>query len=179
MPAHKVTEESELSAKQLAFVRYFVEGNDAKQAAELAGYSKKSAKALGSKLAQKPHIQAAIAREREKLNKRTHRNLDDVVAEIEKIAFTDLVKDGLIKDKTKLEALKTLGQHLGMFSGSDELKLQRAIEQLVARLRERVPVEAYDRLVEAFAAEMGLPSLGQQAASPPAADEGSAGPTTH
>lgn len=177
--AKSSNERTTLSARQLAFVREYLVDNDAKAAAIRAGYSPHSAKELGYKLTLKPLVAKAIADEREKLNKRVRRNLEDVVAEIELIAFAKLIEKGTIKDSVKLEALKTLGQHLGMFTGSDELKLQRAIEQLFDRVRERVPAESYDRLVEAFAAEMGLASLGQQAAPTPAADEGGAGPLTH
>lgn len=176
------TKDTPLTAKQLAFIRYFIELNDAQAAAIKAGYSERSAKELGYQLLQRPNVAAAVAAEREKLNKRTRRNLVDVVAEIETIAFVKLVDKGLIKDTTKLDALKTLGHHLGMFTGSDELKVQRAVEQLLDRIRERVPVEAYDRVVQALAAEMGLPELGEQESPAPAANEGAAGdsgPVTH
>lgn len=49
-----------LSLKQLAFIDYYIETLNAAKAAEMAGYSKKTARFIGAENLTKPNIKAAI-----------------------------------------------------------------------------------------------------------------------
>lgn len=79
-----------LSQKQRAFAREYMIDLNATQAAIRAGYSPNSARRTGSKMLQKPHIQALIQEEMRKLEERTNVRADDVLRELGRIAFSDI-----------------------------------------------------------------------------------------
>ena len=76
-----------LTQKEKAFVEeYFIDLNQTK-AAIRAGYSAKTARAAGCRLAHKEAVAAAIAKEREKRSHRISLDADRVVQELARIAF--------------------------------------------------------------------------------------------
>jgi len=79
-----------LNVREASFVREYLVGLCGKAAAIRAGYSPKSAEVTASKMLAKPRIQAAIAKAMEDRAKRTEKSADDVVRELNRMAFTDI-----------------------------------------------------------------------------------------
>ena len=79
-----------LTAKQEAFVDEYLIDLNATQAAIRAGYSKKTAKSLGSENLTKPDIVAAIATEQAKRSERTKIDADWVLTRLADEATADL-----------------------------------------------------------------------------------------
>lgn len=93
---------AKLTEKQQRFVEEYLIDLNATQAAIRAGYSAKTADAIGCENLTKPNIQQAIAEHMAERSRRTGVNQDRVVLELAKIAFvrmTDVVdSNGRIKD---------------------------------------------------------------------------------
>ncbi len=86
-----------LNPKQEAFVQNYLLTMNATEAAKLSGYSTKTAKAIGSSLLKNPNVAAAVNRERDRLADRYDVNLERVVRELARIAFSsmaDFMKPG-------------------------------------------------------------------------------------
>lgn len=77
---------TKLSEKQKAFCRYYMEFNNATEAAKKAGYSEKTAVHQGSRLLTKIHIQEEIARLREPLEKESIMTAQEVMQHFTAIA---------------------------------------------------------------------------------------------
>lgn len=96
-----MAKKGKLTEKQQRFVDEYLIDLNATQAAIRAGYSVKTADAIGCENLTKPNIQQAIAKRMAERSKRTGINQDRVVLELAKIAFvkmTDIVDDhGRIK----------------------------------------------------------------------------------
>lgn len=94
-----------LSNKQKAFVREYLIDLNATQAAIRAGYSQKTAPAIGHENLKKPDIQAAIQKAQKEAQKRTEITLDRVLQEMAKVAFSDLRKvlgpEGVLLDPSE------------------------------------------------------------------------------
>lgn len=78
-----------LNAKQERFVQEFLVDLNATQAAIRAGYSKDTAKSIGSENLTKPDIQAAIAKGKAKRSKKVEISQERVVQEMAKLALAD------------------------------------------------------------------------------------------
>ena len=81
-----------LTAKQERFVAEYLIDLNATQAAIRAGYSEKTAHAIGPENLGKPLIQAAISQAQAKRSERTEITQDRVLSELAKIGFSDLRK---------------------------------------------------------------------------------------
>lgn len=96
-----------LNQRQAAFVREYLVDLNATAAAIRAGYSEKTARAIGCENLTKPDIQAAIQEEMAKRAQRTEITADKVLKEFAKLAFFDprnLFDDkGNPKDITELD----------------------------------------------------------------------------
>ena len=96
-----------LNQRQAAFVREYLVDLNATAAAIRAGYSEKTARAIGCENLTKPDIQAAIQQEMAKRAQRTEITADKVLKEFAKLAFFDprnLFDDkGNPKDITELD----------------------------------------------------------------------------
>jgi len=101
-----------LTSKQQQFVLEYLKDLNATQAAIRAGYSKKTARSIGAENLSKPYINEAIQKEMDKRSERVKMDADDVLKEIKELAFRNKEKD----DKLMLEALKTYGKHLKLFT---------------------------------------------------------------
>lgn len=93
---------NKLTAKQKSFIIEYLIDKNATQAAIRAGYSKKTAGAIGDENLKKPEIQKAINILIEKQEQRTLIKADDVINELKKIAFLDIrgafTEQGMLKD---------------------------------------------------------------------------------
>lgn len=79
-----------LTPKQAAFVREYLADLNATQAAVRAGYSERTAKQQGQRLLTKADVAAAIAAAQAERSARTQVTTDAVVAELAKVAFSDM-----------------------------------------------------------------------------------------
>ena len=79
-----------LTPKQQKFVEEYLCDLNATQAALRAGYSVKTAMAIGAENLKKPQIHAAVQAEMDKRSARTEVTADSVLKEICKIAFSDI-----------------------------------------------------------------------------------------
>ena len=79
-----------LTPKQAAFVQEYLCDLNATQAAIRAGYSAKTAAVIGVENLRKPNIDAAIQEAKQKRSERTEITADNVLAEIAKVAFSDV-----------------------------------------------------------------------------------------
>lgn len=78
-----------LTAKQKRFIEEYLVDLNATQAAIRAGYSKKTAAAIGAENLEKPHIAAEIQRRMAERQKRTEVTQDRVVKELARLAFAN------------------------------------------------------------------------------------------
>ena len=78
-----------LTDKQSRFVQEYLVDLNATQAAIRAGYSKKTAKQVGSENLSKPDVSAAVARAMKAREQRINSTADDVVREIQRLAMFD------------------------------------------------------------------------------------------
>ena len=95
--------DKKLTAKERRFVDEYPADCNATQAAIRAGYSARSARAIGAENLTKPHIQAELKLRFDALAARATRSAEDVRAELEKLAFANL-KDFLRGDLGNLTA---------------------------------------------------------------------------
>ena len=136
-----------LTPKQSRFVEEYLVDLNATQAAIRAGYSEKTAKAIGHENLTKPDIEAAIAAGLEKLTKRTEINQEYVLKTIrdtiERCAQAEPVIDAKGKpvmietpegemtaaykfdSQAVLKGAELLGRHLKMFTEKQDRKSTR------------------------------------------------------
>lgn len=92
---------------------------NASAAARRAGYSARTADAIGRENLGKPTVSAAIAAARLKLSERAARTVADVMADIGKVRSdamrTDPESGAMLSHKDALKALELEGKHLGAF----------------------------------------------------------------
>lgn len=91
-----------LNAKQQRFVDEYLVDLNATQAAIRAGYSKKTAGAIGGELLEKPEIASAVAVGQAKRENRTHITQDKVLRELAILAFSDVRHFQYDEDSGKL-----------------------------------------------------------------------------
>jgi len=102
-----------LTDKQRAFVSEYLIDLNAAQAAIRAGYSKKTARQIGSENLSKPVIQSAIAKARKAQSERNEITVDGLIKQ--------LVEDhSFARSKgnpsAAVRATELLGKHVGMFN---------------------------------------------------------------
>lgn len=78
-----------LSERQVRFVEAYLIEPNATQAAITAGYSKNGAEVQGNRLLRNAKVSQAIAKARTKRTERARKTADDVLRELERIAFMD------------------------------------------------------------------------------------------
>ena len=123
---------SGLTKKQERFVEEYLVDLNATQAAIRAGYSEKTAEAIGYENLRKPQIQAVIQKAMETRSKRMEITQDRVLDEIGKVAFHAAADsaESELKYPSKLRALELLGKHLGMFE--NKLKWEAPVPVILA-----------------------------------------------
>lgn len=129
-----------LTPKQARFVEEYLVDLNASAAARRAGYSPRTADAIGRENLGKPTIEAAIAERQAARSERTQITADRVLLELARLAFFDLRKaykeDGTLKlpheidDETAagLASLETLTTMAG--GGGDEAPLSLVTKKL-------------------------------------------------
>ena len=105
-----------LNLKQQAFVREYVVDLNATQAAIRAGYSEKTAGAIGHELLQKPEIQACVEEELAAKRERANLTADHVLA-----MLLDSARN-CVQESAKVRAQELIAKHLGMFTKRIEMK---------------------------------------------------------
>jgi phage terminase small subunit len=79
-----------LNPRQAAFVQNYLLTLNATEAAKLAGYSPKTARAIGSTLLTNVNVAAALKSERERLARKFEVTIERVLTELARIAFSDM-----------------------------------------------------------------------------------------
>lgn len=96
-----------LNEKQARFVAEYMIDLNATQAATRAGYSAKTAYAIGHELLKKPEIQAALTAAMDDRSERTQITADRVLEELARIGFADIRKlfdeDGSLRDVADMD----------------------------------------------------------------------------
>lgn len=95
-----------MNARQEAFVREYLVDLNATQAAIRAGYSEKTARAIGAENLTKPDIKAALKKEMDKRAARTEITADRVLKELAAIGFADTTKAIYVK-RGKVQVVDT------------------------------------------------------------------------
>ena len=107
--------------KQQAFVEEYLVDLNSTRAAVRAGYSKKTATAIGAENLRKPHINQAILQAKDKRSKRTEVTQDSVMTMLTREA---LGRGPDTVSSARIRAAELLGKHLGMFVEKGELKVE-------------------------------------------------------
>ena len=121
-----------LTSKQQRFVDEYPLDLNATQAANRAGYSARTAEAIGHENLRKPNIAAAISESQRQRQERTQLDADMVVEGLLKEA-TEQHNPG----STRIRAWQLLGRHLGMFRDRVEVEMRASIAhraEVVTRL---------------------------------------------
>jgi phage terminase small subunit len=122
---------AEITEQQMAFIDLWMVNHNGEQSAVDAGYSKKSAKVIASRLLRKPHIAKEIARRQGKLRERSGIDAQFVLNGFAEVfercmqheAVTD--KDGKPVGEYNFNAsgantaLTKMGDHIGFFTKED------------------------------------------------------------
>lgn len=106
-----------LNPQQKRFVEEYLIDLNATQAAIRAGYSKKTAKAQGSRLLTHVDVVAAVTSAQKARTARTEVNQDYVVTGL--VAEAELKGEGS-SSPARIRALELLGKHVGMFTEKHE-----------------------------------------------------------
>lgn len=88
-----------LTAKQALFAKEYIVDFNATQAAIRAGYSERTADAIGHENLKKPNIASAIKIEQDKRSERTEITADMVLREYAKIGFSNITDYLSVEDK--------------------------------------------------------------------------------
>lgn len=141
--------ETKLSEKQKRFIDYYIQSGNATQAAKLAGYSTKTAYAMGVENLRKPQIQAAvqsrlaqleserIAKDKEVLEYITAvmrgETTEEVVVNVGTgKGFTRAEKvTAQVSAKDRLKAAEMLAKVKGMFITRQEVDLQGVVPVVI------------------------------------------------
>lgn len=118
-----------LTAKQKLFVQEYVVNLNASQAALRAGYSKKTARAIGNENLTKPAICEAIDNALAERAKRTELRADEVIEGLKREAsFTG---EGS-SHSARVQALSWLGRHLAMFTDKSQVEVKGLADQIAS-----------------------------------------------
>jgi len=128
-----------LTPKQERFVAEYLIDLNASAAARRAGYSERTADAIGRENLGKPTIAAAIAAGRAAVAERAKRSVDDVMADIAKVranamqtaADPETALPVMVSHKDALRALELEGKHLGAFEKDNAQKAGGFVDLLM------------------------------------------------
>lgn len=127
--------EQKLTPKQQKFADYYIETGNATESAIRAGYSKKTAKEMGSENLTKPHISSYIAKHMEKLQSERIANQEEILATLTAIMRgqkrgTALVGVGMGEQEVtqveptlgeKIKAAELLGKRYAMWTDKQQV----------------------------------------------------------
>lgn len=108
-----------LNPRQQKFVDEYCIDFNATQAAIRAGYSKKTACAIGEENLRKPNIKQAVD---ERVQKNAHKV--EITAELVLNGIKDIAFDKNTKSNDRLKAMELLGKYLKLFTDKIETKIE-------------------------------------------------------
>lgn len=124
---------SKLTAKQAAFVREYVKDYNATQAAQRAGYSKRTARVVGAENLTKPAVKMALAAKAEKIGAKADLQAEEFLHATADMArqsmgdFLDVAEDGQVRIDLakahrlgKLHLIKKVKQKVLMVGDPDD-----------------------------------------------------------
>lgn len=171
-----------LTPKQQRFVEEYVVDLNATQAAARAGYSVKTAAAIGAENLRKPQIAAAIQSAKAARSERTRVTADRVVEELARVALSDMrqlvawnsqavtLADSSAISDAAAAAVESVSQTTTLGGGSIRIKLHPKVPALkllgehLGVFKERTPLEILlDALPPGFAGPL-REALGRHAA---------------
>ena len=113
-----------LTPKQERFCQEYIIDFNATQATIRAGYSKKTAQAIGTENLSKPLIQAEIKKYRGKIREKTEQKailtVEGILQDMQDIK--EKCKGNIKYNATALKACELLGKHLGIFELDNKQK---------------------------------------------------------
>ncbi len=118
---------SKLTNKQKTFVEEYLVDLNATQAAKRAGYSKKTAKQMGTENLSKPVIQEAIAIAMDARSRRTEITADRVLQELAKLGFSNI--QGIFTEAEQLKAISALPEEIAASIQSIEVVVRPTYEE--------------------------------------------------
>ena len=124
---------TKLTEKQKRFCEEYLTDLNATQAAIRAGYSQKTADRIGSENLKKLEIKNYLQNLMQERSERTGITSDNVLKELEKVAFSDTEISG----KEKLKALELLAKHLGIFEERTKTSGEQELPALLKALEEK------------------------------------------
>lgn len=111
-----------LNPKQRMFVREYVKDKNATRAAIAVGYSKKTAKQMGSENLSKPAIAHAIEKRLAEIAEKVDISAERTLSRLAEIAYQKLSKQELkTKSSNTLKALEMLSKHFKLLTDVHEL----------------------------------------------------------
>ena len=133
-----------LTEKQERFCQEFMVDGNATQAAVRAGYSCRTARAIGTENLAKPAIKERIDELRLERAKRVELEADEVIRRLREIADS-----WRINPSAAVRALELLGRHLGIFERDNRQAAPVAAVQVVldSRVAERMGVDDVSPIV--------------------------------
>lgn len=128
-----------MTDKQVLFVQEYLIDLNATQAALRAGYSAKTAAAIGIENLQKPIVKQAISLLMSMRSQRLKITADEVLADIERIKQDAMrtQKGMMINHHAGLKACELQGRHLQMFVDKVEVEVSDKLADRLQRARER------------------------------------------
>ena len=128
-----------MTGKQKLFVQEYLIDLNATQAALRAGYSAKTAAAIGLENLEKPIIKQAVSLLMSMRSQRLKITADEVLYDIEKIKQDAMrsMKGMMINHPAALKACELQGRHLQMFVDKVEIEVSDKLADRLQRARER------------------------------------------
>lgn len=141
---------NELNERQRAFAEYYVQENNARIAAEKAGYSKKTARKIGAENLHKPAIEAYIRELREKVR-------SDRIASIEEVLETFT---RIIRREEKENIVVTIKKRTSSYDKNGKKKIIETEEPQIVQIPTKI--SDVNRAAEALAKRYGLFSVNRE-----------------
>ena len=125
-----------MNAKQEKYCLEYLKDFNATEAAERAGYSKKTAYSIGGRLLKNVEIKKRIDELKMKQVKKSELKIEAIIKELMKIGFAKVDGDK-IKTSDKLKALEMLGKYLGMFN-KEKINYYKEFKKLIKELNKEL-----------------------------------------
>ena len=141
---------NELNERQRAFAEYYVQENNARIAAEKAGYSKKTSRKIGAENLHKPAIEAYIRELRGKVR-------SDRIASIEEVLETFT---RIIRREEKENIVVTIKKRTSSYDKNGKKKIIETEEPQIVQIPTKI--SDVNRAAEALAKRYGLFSVNRE-----------------
>ena len=151
-----------LTPKQAAFVEHYIVDLNATQAARRAGYSPKTAQAIGAENLTKPVIAAAIQKAMNARTERCEISADKVLNELAVVGFASKedikawnTNGVIMRVSDKVSALEKLGKHMKLFTDVLELSPQEQLQNMTDEELDAHARRLFGRAAEAMGRTRG------------------------